>query len=159
MGLTTHESKSHLHKWEEPEEEEYYERLTLKRAWAIFNGGQGGTLDDPVVGKRLFEAVRPLGASSIPADDEDPFLADLIWWKGDQFVVVEVSLRVKDRDVIWATQRAEMLRRAGARAMGVVIGEEWAEPDVRRQAEAMDVHWKVGDDLAEGLIAFRQLPS
>jgi len=72
-------------------------------------------------------------------------------------VVVEAFLRVNGSDVNRAARRAETLQEAHVEAMGVVTGEEWVGPDARLQAEARAVQWKVGDDLSEGLVAFRRL--
>ncbi|MFQ5343672.1 MAG: hypothetical protein ACE5F6_19190 [Anaerolineae bacterium] len=146
-------------------EGERYERLILRRAPALFHGGQGGVTDDPSIRQRLTEKLGPLLTSRDLTDEEDPFLADLIWrrpepvegWKGEQFVVVEASRRVNGNDVNRAARRAETLQEADVEAMGVVIGEEWVGPDVRPQAEARSVQWKVGDDLSDGLLAFRRL--
>ena len=67
--------------------------------------------------------------------EEDPFLADLLWWKGEQVAVVEVSVQVDGEDVARAGRRADTLRQAGAQALAVVIGEAWA-PEAREQALA-----------------------
>ena len=74
--------------------------------------------------------------------EEDPFLADLLWWKGEQVAVVEVSVQVDGEDVARAGRRADILRQA------------WA-PEAREQALARQVEWKVGPDLSAGLLAFR----
>lgn len=140
-------------------EGERYEQLIVKRAPALFNGGEGGATDQPVVRQRLVELLKPLPALDALTDEENPFLADLIWWKDDHFLVVEASLKVNGNDVIRAARRAETLQRANVQATGLVVGEEWAAPDTRHRAEARTVDWKVGDDLSEGLLAFRRLVS
>jgi hypothetical protein len=96
-------------------------------------------------------------AIDVLSDEDDPFLADLIWWKGDQYAVVEASLQVNGRDITRAARRANTIRRAGVRVIGIVIGEEWADPAAREQARALEVEWKVGDDLSAGFIEFRRL--
>ena len=88
---------------------------------------------------------------------EDPFLADLLWWKNEQIAVVEISVQVNGDDVVRAARRAATLRRAGAPALAVVIGEDWAISDARERALARQVEWKVGSDLSEGFLAFRRL--
>lgn len=72
-------------------EGERYERSIVKRAPMLFSGGAGGPTDDPRVQERLSQWLRGLldGERLLPSE-EDPTLADLIWWKGDQ-VVVSVS--------------------------------------------------------------------
>ncbi|MFQ5859820.1 MAG: hypothetical protein ACE5LU_29855, partial [Anaerolineae bacterium] len=138
---------------------ERYERLIVKRAPALFNGGEGGATDQPVVQQRLVALLKPLPALDVLTDEENPFLADLIWWKDSQFLVVEASLKVNGDDVIRAARRVEALQRANVQAMGLVVGEEWAVLDTRHQAEVRGIDWKVGDDLSEGLLAFRRLSS
>ncbi len=137
---------------------ERYERDTLRRAPALFNGGQGGTPEQPWVQQRLTEGLGPL-LEGLLGVEEDPFLADLLWWKGEQVVVVEASVQVDREDVERAARRAETLRRAGMHALPVVIGEEWTTPEAREQALARQVEWKVGSDLSPGLLAFRRAPA
>jgi hypothetical protein len=91
--------------------------------------------------------------------EEDPFLADLFWWKGEQLAVVEISIQLNGQDVARAARRVATLRQAGAQALAVVIGEDWATPDSRDRALARQVEWKVGADLSEGFLAFRRTPS
>ncbi len=136
-------------------EGEHYERLLVKRAPTLFNRGTGGATDNPLVQQWLTEKLDHLLADL--TDEENPFLADLIWRKGDQVLVVEASIHVDRRDVQRAAQRAEVLRRAGLQARGMVVGEAWFGPSVREQAQALGIEWKVGDDYSEGWIAFRRL--
>ena len=140
-------------------EGERYEQLIAKRAPALFNGGEGGPTHQASIQQRLVALLRPLPALDVLTDEENPFLADLIWWKDSQFLVVEASLKVNGKDVIRAARRAETLQRANIQATGLVVGEEWAVLDTRHQAEARGIDWKVGDDLSEGLLAFRRLSS
>lgn len=136
---------------------ERYEQRIARRGWTLFRGGQGGMPDQPAVQQRLSQILESLPATDLLSDEEaDPFLADLIWWKDGQFVVVEASLQVNGSDVIRAARRAETLQRANVEATGMVVGQEWAEPDTRHQAEARGVHWWVGAEVSEGLVAFRR---
>ncbi|MBC7226454.1 MAG: hypothetical protein H5T61_04395 [Thermoflexales bacterium] len=138
-------------------EGERYERLLVKRAPSLFNRGTGGATDNPFVQQWLSEWLQePLAAGELP-DEENPFLADLIWRKGDRVVVVEASVHVDRRDVQRAARRAEALRRVGVNVIGMVIGEAWVSPTVREYAQDTGVDWKVGDDCSEGWIAFRRL--
>jgi hypothetical protein len=138
-------------------EGERYERDVVRRASVLFNGGDGGAPDQPEVQRRLAERLRTVLAEGILPSEADPFLADLLWWKGSQLAVVEVSLQVNGEDINRATQRAKTLRRGGIRAMPVVIGEDWATLDTQERARALHVDWKVGDDLSPGFLAFRRL--
>ena len=83
--------------------------------------------------------------------EEDPTLADIIWWKGDRVAVVE--------DVRRASRRAMTLRSAGIDAFGVVIGEDWASLEAREMAKEEGVEWIVGGIPSKGMISFRRLPS
>jgi hypothetical protein len=136
---------------------ECYEREIIRRAPALLNGGQGGAPDQPLVQQRLTDQLRSLLAQDVFESLEDPFLADLIWWKGEQTAVVEISVQVNGDDVARAARRAATLRRAGSPALAVVIGEQWATSDSRDRALAREVEWKVGSDLSEGFLAFRRL--
>ncbi len=140
-------------------EGEHYERMLVKRAPVLFNRGKGGATDNPLVQEWLSEKLQHLLAEGELKDDENPFLADLIWRKGDQVLVVEASIHVDRRDVQRAALRAEVLRRVGLQARGMVVGEGWFGPSAREQAQALGIEWKVGDDYSEGWIAFRRLPA
>ena len=91
--------------------------------------------------------------------EEDPTLADIIWWKGDRVAVVEVSIKVNGEDVRRASRRAMTLRSAGIDAFGVVIGEDWASLEAREMAKEEGVEWIVGGIPSKGMISFRRLPS
>ncbi|MDH3603319.1 MAG: hypothetical protein OEU26_27210, partial [Candidatus Tectomicrobia bacterium] len=65
--------------------------------------------------------------------------------------------QVDSNDIIRAARRAATLQRAGAQAMGMVIGEGWAAADTRQRADARAVQCKVGDDLSDGFVTFRRL--
>lgn len=136
-----------------------YEREIVRRAPALFNGGQGGSPEQPVVQQRLTEQLGALLSQEILPAEADPFLADLLWWKGEQIAVVEVSLQVNGEDIRRAAQRAATLRQAGATVLAVVIGEDWATWEAQHRASALRVEWKVGAELSEGLLAFHRLPA
>jgi hypothetical protein len=140
-------------------EGERYERDVVRRAPVLFYGGHGGAPDQPEVQHRLTVWLQALPAEDIFPTTADPFLADLLWWKGDQLAIAEVAVQVNGEDVRRVVQRAETLRRGGAQAMAVVIGESWATLDTRERARALGVDWKVGDDLSTGFLAFRRLPA
>jgi len=136
---------------------ERYERETLRRAPLLFHGGRGGAPEQPWVQQQLSERLDALMASGMFEAEEDPFLADLVWWKGEYVAVTEISLQVDGQDVIRAAQRAGTLRRAGAQALAVVIGENWATSETREQARARQVAWKVGAELSEDFLTFRRV--
>jgi hypothetical protein len=138
-------------------EGERYERDIVRRAAVLFNGGSGGASDQPQVQRRLAQRLHTVLAAGILPSEADPFLADLLWWKGEQLAVVEVSLQIDGNDINRVTQRTETLRRGGIQAMAIVIGEDWATLDTQARARALKVDWKVGDDLSAGFLAFRRL--
>jgi hypothetical protein len=140
-------------------EGERYEQQVVRRAVALFNGGQGGATDQLLVQQWLTEHLRPRLGEEILAAEDDPFLADLIWWKGEQVMVVEASLRVNGEDVRRAARRAAMVGGEQERVRGMVVGEEWVGTETRRQAEVLGVVWKVGEDRSDGFLTFRRLPS
>lgn len=160
--LTLAEQVQALVSWQRGEagrrDGERYEREILRQAPVLFNGGEGGSPEQPWLQQQLTRLL----ASVLSEDDlpavANPFLADLIWWKGDQVAVVEVSLQVNGEDVGRAAQRAATVRRAGGTALAVVIGKEWAAVEATRQAEAQEVVWNVGRDVSMGFLAFRRLP-
>lgn len=135
---------------------ERYERDTLRRAPALFNGGQGGAPDRPDVQQRLTTQLGSLLAEALFDAENDPFLADLVWWKGEQMAVVEVSVQVDRQDVTRAEQRAATVRESGAQVIALVIGEQWATPEAREQAQLRQVDRKVGADLSDGFLTFRR---
>jgi hypothetical protein len=137
---------------------ERYERDIVRRAAVLFNGGQGGAPEQPLVQQRLTAQLGTLLSQDILPAEVDPFLADLVWWKGEQMAVVEVSLQVNGEDIRRAAQRAATLRQAGATALAVVIGEDWATWEAQHHAQASMVEWKVGAELSDGFLAFRRLP-
>lgn len=139
-------------------EGERYEQRMIKRATVLFMGGIGGTTDHPTVQPRLSRWLRAIFEKGYePEDDEDPTLADLIWWKDDQVAVVEISRKVNGKDVLRAYKLARLLRRAGVNAFPVVVGEDWATLDAREVAKEHHVEWLVGGVPSQGLIKFRKL--
>lgn len=91
--------------------------------------------------------------------EQDPFLADLIWWKKERVAVGEVSTQVNGYDVYRAMNRSETLRQAGVQAFPVVTGKDWANEESRHQASIEHVERKVGLDVSVGFLAFRQAAS
>ena len=138
-------------------EGERYERDVVRRALVLFNGGQGGTPDQPEVQRRVRVLLQSLLAEDILAAEADPTLADLLWWKGDRVAVVEIAVQVNGEDVRRAVQRAKTLQQGGTQAMAMVIGENWATPDTRERARTLGIDWKVNADLSEGFLSFRRL--
>jgi hypothetical protein len=138
---------------------EQYEQRVIRRAVNIFLGGEGGAPEKPSVYRRLTQWLKTLRQQGrIPDTSEDPLLADLIWWKGEKVLVVEVSLKVDDGDIERARLRAETLREVGVDTTPVVIGEEWAAPEVQARAQQEQVEWMVGSGLSQGFLQFRRLP-
>lgn len=137
---------------------ERYERTILRRAPALFSMGQSGGADQSLVQQQLAPYLQETYAARDIPDLQDPFLADLIWWKSDRYAVVEVGVQVDMNDVERAALRAETLRQAGLQAMPMVIGEGWARYDTRDLAAQKGVEWKVGDDISTGYVIFRRLP-
>lgn len=138
-------------------EGERYERSIVKRAPMLFSGGVGGPTDDPRVQERLSRWLRGLleGDRFLPSE-EDPTLADLIWWKGDQVVVVEVSVTVDEDDVWRAVRRARTLQSAGVDAVPVVIGDSWDSLETQALAEELGVWWLIHGVPSEAFVAFRR---
>lgn len=137
---------------------ERYEQETLRRAVALFAGGEGGSAHQPHVQSALYGWLSSVYHESIPEPTKDPSLADIVWWKGDQVVVAEVSLKVDAQDIHRARQRAETLRAAGVKTTPVVIGEEWATADTQALAQREGVEWMVAGGLSQGFLEFRGLP-
>lgn len=152
---------SELQAWRRGEEGrrggERYQLNIRRQAWQLLAGGVGGFPEEPQVEQRLRQWLPPSPDDGFMEDEVNPALADLIWWKGEEVAVVEVSLKVNGRDVQRARARADTLRRAGVKVRPIVIGNEWAHPDSRRLAEQEQVEWKVGNDLSPGYIEFRKI--
>ncbi|MCS7208999.1 MAG: hypothetical protein NZ874_05440 [Fimbriimonadales bacterium] len=141
-------------------EGEAYERRTTRRAPVLFNGGDGGTPESPIVRQRLREWLKKARAEISAYDDEqsDPYLADLIWWKSGNVLVCEISIKVDRLDVLRAKRRAQALRRAGVNATPVVIGTEWAQDETRELARTEGVEWIVQGHYSESMLEFRKQP-
>jgi hypothetical protein len=138
---------------------ERYEREVVASAPVFFYGGQGGGLGNLMVQDQLRQWLQPLFEQGVEISHlANPFRADIIWWKGDRVMVVEVGIKVSRDDVNRAAARAELLRRAGVNATPAVIGEEWGLPDVQALAQQEGVEWFVGDGLSQGFLEFRKLP-
>lgn len=140
-------------------EGEEYERRTVRRAPAIFNGGGGGSTASPAVRRRLRQWFRAaFGEIPVNGDIDDVYLSDIIWWKDGNVVVGEISIKVDRLDVVRAKRRAQQLRRAGVKAMPVVIGNEWAMDETRELARSEEVEWVIAGQYSEGAMEFRKLP-
>ncbi|MBI3972584.1 MAG: hypothetical protein HY332_15005 [Chloroflexi bacterium] len=139
---------------------ERLEREVLRGAPTLFSRGRGGSTDQEHVRQHLIQLLGPIldGDLRDVPPEADPFLADLLWWKGDHVALVEVSWVVDEYDVQRAYQRAETLRRAGVTVLPVVIGDSWANGEVRALAVAYRMGWRVGGDLSDAYIDFRRLP-
>ena len=133
---------------------ERYEQRVIRRAGGLFNGGEGGSPGSDKVYHHLLSLIRRIPNLKNIGEDEDPMLADLIWWKDHQYAVIEVSITADKHDVTRAARRAEALRSANVQAIAVVFAEAWAASEVRYLAEDYDVQWRVGNDLSEGYLAF-----
>jgi flagellar biosynthesis GTPase FlhF len=158
----TEQTLERLVEWQQGEagrrEGERYERRIVVRAPNLFLGGEGGVPGEPDVRRRLSQWLRPFYQSGrAPDSAADPFLADLIWWKGNEVVVVEVSQKVNAQDIHRARQRANTLREVGVNATPVVIGEEWATPESQTLAQQEVVEWFVGGGVSQGFLRFRCL--
>lgn len=136
---------------------EEYGRRIRRIARQLFNGGEGGTPEEPLVETRLAQWLADrFDLTQRQKEMHNPVLADLVWWKGDRVAVVEVSLKVNGDDIRRARLRAETLREVGVDALPVVIGEEWATPDMRELALREGVAYKIGDEVSETLLEFRR---
>ncbi len=135
-----------------------YEYRVVRRAVSLFAGGEGGSPEKFSVHRRLARWLRPVyQGERVPDMTADPFLADIIWWKGDEVMVVEVSIKVDQDDIRRARQRADTLRKVGVNATPAVIGEEWLTPETQAFAQQEGVEWMVGGGLSQGFLRFRRL--
>jgi len=138
---------------------ERYEREVVADAPTIFYGGDGGSPGDPMVRNQLRQWLQPLFEQGVEITPfTSPFRADIIWWKGDRVMVVEIGIKVSRDDVNRAVARAQLLRQAGVNATPTVIGEEWGLPEVQALAQREGVEWLVGNGLSQGFLEFRRLP-
>lgn len=139
-------------------EGERYERDTCHHAYVIFGGGRSAT-ERPEDLERLRRAVDVAAAHAELGDTEDPFLADLLWLKGDRIAVVEVSRQVDVNDMDRANRRAGTLRSGGLPALAVVIGRDWASEEAERAVWNRGVEWRVGENASAGYQEFRREPA
>lgn len=115
-------------------------------------------MGEPQIRDRVGRWLLPLYRQGVNVPpQEDPLLADIIWWKGDRVMVVEVGLKVSKDDVDRAAARAQTLLRVGVSATPAVIGEEWATPDTEALAQQQGVEWYVRGGLSQGFLEFRKL--
>lgn len=136
---------------------EEYSRRIRRIARQLFNGGEGGTPEEPEVEMRLAQWLAGrFDLTQRQKEMHNPVLADLVWWKGERVAVVEVSLKVNGEDIRRARLRADTLREVGVDSLPVVIGEEWATSDTRDLAEREGVAYKIGDEVSETLLEFRR---
>ncbi|MFN7019374.1 MAG: hypothetical protein ACK4RG_08920 [Fimbriimonadales bacterium] len=137
---------------------EEYQRRVRRIARQLFNGGEGGTPEEPHVEQKLWQWLAGrLDLTARVKDVSNPALADLIWWKGERVAVVEASLKVNGEDIRRALLRAETLREAGVDAVPCVIGDEWANPETRALAEELNIMWKIDDEVSQSFIEFHRL--
>ncbi|MCS7310753.1 MAG: hypothetical protein NZ741_11090 [Armatimonadetes bacterium] len=157
----TSEGLFRLVEWQRGEagrrEGERYEQQTVRRAVSLFQGGEGGSAEQPHVQSLLDRWLSTLPSDKMLDAMRDPSLADIIWWKGQEVLVVEVSQKVNGSDVRRARQRADTLREVGVNATPVVVGEEWATGDTLILAQQEGVEWIVGGSFSAGVLRFRRL--
>ena len=154
-GDELHESSCLQHDADQSDRD-LYVRHVLRLAPALFNGGQGGPTDRPEVQQRLVTALGTILGEELLEASVNLFLADLIWWKGDEIAVIDVSRCVDHHVIHESTQRAATLRRSGAEVIAIVIGEQWANFEAHDEAVRRQVEWKVGLELSPGFLDFRK---
>lgn len=139
-------------------EDEQYEIYTVANAVTVFGDGEGGSpRRDYEVRRHLLALFRAAGVDLTTIEEADsPLVADLVWWRGNRYCVVEISVKVDDYDISRAKARAETLRLAGVEVMPVVIGSAWAYDDARAEALKAGVEWRVGKEYSQGLIEYRR---
>lgn len=138
-------------------ETEQFEQRMIRRAPAYFAGGEGGSPAEFPVRSVLSRWLAPLYEQQILDASVDPALSDIIWWKGDRVLVVDVSQKVNGRDVHRARQRADTLREVGVNAIPVVVGQEWATDDTPALAQKEGVERIVEGEFSQGPLQFRRL--
>jgi BMFP domain-containing protein YqiC len=139
-------------------EDEQYEVYTVANAVTVFGYGEGGSpRRDYEVRRHLLALFRAAGVDLTTIEEADsPLVADLVWWRGNRYCVVEISVKVDDYDISRAKARAETLKLAGVEVMPVVIGSAWAYDDARAEALKAGVEWRVGKEYSQGLIEYRR---
>jgi F0F1-type ATP synthase membrane subunit b/b' len=153
---------SGLSNWRQGEtgrrEGDQYEAYIVANAVTVFGDGEGGSpRRDYEVRRHLLALFRAAGVDLTTIEEADsPLVADLVWWRGNRYCVVEISVKVDDYDISRAKARAETLRLAGVEVMPVVIGSAWAYDDARAEALKAGVEWRVGKEYSQGLIEYRR---
>ena len=141
---------------------ERYELGIEAQGKRLFQGGTGGTpLRDRTAQSKIADLL-PDYVPSVRVGESissDPINADLLWWKGDRYVVVEVSIVVDESDVSRAHARASTLRDAGIDALPAVIGDNWVDDDTHAAAERLHLAWFVGREMNDRFVEFRRLPA
>jgi hypothetical protein len=96
-------------------EDEQYEIYTVANAVTVFGYGEGGSpRRDYEVRRHLLALFRAAGVDLTTIEEADsPLVADLVWWRGNRYCVVEISVKVDDYDISRAKARAETLKLAG----------------------------------------------
>ncbi|MEJ5383670.1 MAG: hypothetical protein WHS44_02180, partial [Fimbriimonadales bacterium] len=151
-----------LERWQQGEtgrrKGERFQRETVARAPVLFFGGTGGSPAEPQVRTQVGRWLRPYFQQGYEVPDwENPLLSDLIWWKRDKVLVVEIGVKISKDDVLRAKARANTLRQAGIDATPVVVGEEWGTPEIEATAQQEGVEWYVRGGLSAGFLEFRRL--
>jgi uncharacterized protein YjbJ (UPF0337 family) len=153
---------SGLSNWRQGEtgrrEGDQYEAYIVANAVTVFGDGEGGSpRRDHEVRRHLLALFRAAGVDLTTIEEADsPLVADLVWWRGNRYCVVEISVKVDDYDISRAKARAETLKLAGVEVMPVVIGSAWAYDDARAEALKAGVEWRVGKEYSQGLIEYRR---
>jgi BMFP domain-containing protein YqiC len=153
---------SGLSNWRQGEtgrrEGDQYEAYIVANAVTVFGDGEGGSpRRDYEVRRHLLGLFRAAGVDLTTIEEADsPLVADLVWWRGNRYCVVEISVKVDDYDISRAKARAETLKLAGVEVMPVVIGSAWAYDDARAEALKAGVEWRVGKEYSQGLIEYRR---
>jgi hypothetical protein len=153
---------SGLSNWRQGEtgrrEGDQYEAYIVANAVTVFGYGEGGSpRRDYEVRRHLLALFRAAGVDLTTIEEADsPLVADLVWWRGNRYCVVEISVKVDDYDISRAKARAETLKLAGVEVMPVVIGSAWAYDDARAEALKAGVEWRVGKEYSQGLIEYRR---
>jgi hypothetical protein len=153
---------SGLSNWRQGEtgrrEGDQYEAYIVANAVTVFGDGEGGSpRRDHEVRRHLLALFRAAGVDLTTIEEADsPLVADLVWWRGSRYCVVEISVKVDDYDISRAKARAETLKLAGVEVMPVVIGSAWAYDDARAEALKAGVEWRVGKEYSQGLIEYRR---
>ncbi|MBL7184643.1 MAG: hypothetical protein ISS50_09375 [Anaerolineae bacterium] len=119
------------------------ESFYRSRATAIFGfllaDGQDAT-QEVIQRLRAAEQTNRVSAEEFQSVlDADLLWSGELWDTGEEVILVlEASWKVHEKDVERAVQRAEILRRAGLKALPVTAGEEWP-----RQVEALALRERV----------------